>query len=203
MPAAAHPVLPGVTGFPSLMLHPLLLEHQLLCVVASGLLAARSRSFRLLSSLALFAAGVMAGNVARDFVPQHGFYVPFVLTAILVSGLFSLALDRLPFMAAAGLLFALGSAIGVDTTADGPGIAHRAEAVAAAVLGSAIVMGAITAILRSPAPRPSEALRGPVAHNDVPSGAQAAMPDWRSICVRVIAAWITAAVTMMAALMWT
>lgn len=176
--AVGHPVLPGVTGFPSMMLHPLLLEHQLLCVMAAGLILARAAPQRPLSGLALITASVIGGNAARGFLPMYGFYVPFVLTAIVATGLLVVSFERPAFAAAAICLIALGAAIGLDTSAEGPGIWHVAEAIAASLLTTLIVATLIGVAFRSPA------------------------RAWVIILARIIAAWITAAALMMLALTW-
>lgn len=175
-PASAHPLVPGVTGFPALMLHPVLLTHQLLCLITACLLIGRTRPVMIWQAVYGFALGLIVAQWLRAQVPvvlMH--YWIGSLVVLLVSGGVAAALPRVAPILSLPLLVTLGAVVGLDTSGEGPGFANALQAVVASLLTTAIILFAGGWLLSRQ------------------------MPFWADIVVRVAAAWITAASLMVAA----
>jgi hypothetical protein len=152
--AHAHELVPGVTGFPALVLHPIAVPDTALCLVAAGVAAGQGARPRL-APLGL-AAGAAAAGVAVGFGSQ------FVVTGAL-SQLTVLVLLHLPLALAAlaGLVVALtprraagvtaamvvllGAMVGMLILPEAPGDLAVAEALAGAALGAALTVAVIAA----------------------------------------------------------
>jgi hypothetical protein len=173
---SAHPMVTGVTGFPALMLHPVLLTHQLLCLVTACLLIGRTRPVKIWQAVYGFGLGLLAAQWPRTQVPSvlTHYWIVSLVVLVVCSGV-AAALPRLPAVISLPLLALLGAVIGLDTGGEGPGFANALLAVVATLLTSAIVLVPGGWLLSRP------------------------MPFWAEILVRVAAAWITAAALMVAA----
>lgn len=170
--AVAHEIIPGVTGLPGMVLHPLAVPDYLLCLLTAGLAAARAKGMMLIASPPLFAAGVLAGQFAQGFVP---FSTLFLVLSVMACGslaVFLALLPRIPFSFAAIAIAGLGGVIGIQTVPEGPAIVHRIEAA-----GGAMIAGALIILL----------LGWPLAK---------VTAHWGHVLPRIASAWI-AAISMM------
>lgn len=175
-PASAHPLVRGVTGFPALMLHPILLTHQLLCLIAGCLLIGRTRPVRIWQAVYVFGLALVAAQVVRAQAPSvllH--YWIASLVALIASGIAAAAFARVPAMVGVPLVGLLGGIVGLDTAGEGPTFIDTAAAVVASLLTSALFLFPGGWLLARP------------------------MPFWADVIVRVAAAWIAAATLMVAA----
>ena len=174
--AQAHQVVPGVGGFPGLMLHPIALAHQLACLVTAGLVVARSRPAMLMPSMLAFGAALFAAQAARAAMPAivAGYWL-VALAAIVIAAIAAALLPRMPDWIAVGTTAVLGAVVGLDTMGEGPSLSQRLEAGLASAAAGAIVIAAIGGALSGRA------------------------QEWVEIGVRVVAAWVAAAAVMVLA----
>ncbi|MEM9030173.1 MAG: HupE/UreJ family protein [Pseudomonadota bacterium] len=176
---AAHEIIPGVTGFPALMLHPLLNQFQLLAIIVVGLAIASGRPPPLLHALVVVPSAMIAGNLlvpSGVFSPMGG--LPAIaLAALLVSGAIVAAFEELPVAVVGIIAGLLALLIGVDTVPEYPGTWGRAQTILATALTTIAMFGFISYVLGAP------------------------RPLWRSVAARMISAWVFAAAVMMLALL--
>lgn len=175
-PACAHQLVPGVTGFPALMLHPLFLPHQLVCIVVAALLAGRTRPASVAPSIYAFGLGLVAAQWLRSSLPwilTH--YWMALLIALVISAVIAALLERLIPPISIPLVAVLGVIVGLDTAGEGPTFSDTLQAVAATFLSATAIISALGWTLSRPWPR------------------------WVDILARVIAAWAAAAGVMVLA----
>lgn len=150
-PAAAHQIVPGVTGFPSLMLHPLASADTTLCLLAAGLLIGLRGPLRPVLGAAALAAGVALGAASQlvftGALPSLVFVVLLNLPLGLagLGGVLVATAPRLGPVGLAAALVALAAMIGMLLLPEAPGIAGLAEAAAGALLG-AVLAAALVAV---------------------------------------------------------
>jgi hypothetical protein len=176
--AHAHEFIPGVTGFPALMLHPIFLTHQLACIVLAGLVAGRTQSVGVWQFLPVFAVGLVAGQCLPAAAPALFWYFwHMTLVIILAASATVAAFGRLPALVSIPIMALLGAVIGLDTPVDGPALSDMAKAAAATFLTGALIMLTIGWLVSRP------------------------MPQWADVLVRVVAAWFAASALMALALL--
>ncbi|MEM7777935.1 MAG: HupE/UreJ family protein [Pseudomonadota bacterium] len=175
---AAHEIMPGVTGFPALMLHPLFNQFQLLAIIVIGLAIASGRPPPLLLALVVVPSAMIAGNLVPlgVFSPMGGFPA-IALAALLASGAIVAAFEQLPVAVVGIIAGLLALLIGVDTVPEYPGPWGRAQTILATALTTIAMSGFISYVLGAP------------------------RPLWRSVAARMISAWVFAAAAMMLALL--
>ena len=175
-PAAAHPLLPGITGYPALMLHPLLITHQVLAIATAMLLIARSPLLSRWRTLLAFAIALALANALQGFIPALFTYYWIAASALIaIAAFFVAALDPVPPRLALPAITLLGALIGLDIHGEGPGAWARIEAVSAAMLTTTVLLFTVGFLGSYPLPRP---LR---------------------LAARIAAAWISAATIMILA----
>jgi hypothetical protein len=176
--AHAHEFIPGVTGFPAQMLHPVFLTHQLLCIVLAGLVAGRTQSAAIWRFLLAFGFGLVAGQWLPSAAPSLFWYFwHMTLIVILAASAMVAAFGRLPALVSIPMVALLGAVIGLDTQGEGPALSDMAQAAAATFLTGALVILAIG------------------------WGVSRPLPQWADVLVRVVAAWIAASSLMALALL--
>ncbi len=177
--AAAHETITGVTGFSSLMLHPLFNPFQLLAMIVIGLAMASGRPPPLLLALVVVPSAIAAGNFVSSgvFSPIGGF-AAIALAALIVSAAIVAAFEHLPIAVAGTITGALAILIGVDVVPEHPGPWGRAQTILATALTAITILGLLSLALGAP------------------------RPLWRSIAARTMSAWIFAAALMMLALLF-
>jgi hypothetical protein len=174
--AVAHPVVPGITGFPALMLHPLLITHQALALIAAMLLIGRSPALSRWRAIVGFAAAVGLAHGAQGFLPGLFTYYWIAASALIAAAAaMAAAFDPIPARLALPAIIILGSVIGLDTDADTPGLWPRLEAVAAAIFTGTLLL----------------LLAGFIGSYSLPSPIR--------LMARILAAWIAAATMMILA----
>ena len=114
--AEAHEFIPGVTGFPALMLHPIFLTQQLLGIVTAGLAAGRARPFAALPFLVSFGLGLAAGQWLATTFPALVLLHLWTAThlVILAASVTVAAFGQLPRTVAVILVALLAVIIGAD-----------------------------------------------------------------------------------------
>lgn len=176
--AQAHEFIPGVTGFPAQMLHPVFLTHHLLCIVLAGLVAGRTQSAAIWRFLPAFGIGLVAGQWLAAAAPSLFWYFwHTTLIVILAASAMVAAFGRLPALVSIPMVALLGAVIGLDTPGEGPALSDMAQAAAATFLTGALIILAIGWAVSRP------------------------MPQWGEVLVRVVAAWIAASSLMALALL--
>jgi len=166
-PAEAHQLIPGVGGFPAMMLHPVAATDHLLAIVALGLLSGRNASRFAPPLLALTLAvlgGYLAGAIGIS--PDFAELVPLALAAI-CGALGALACRLSPAVLIA-LATLTGLAIGSATRPDDPGTPALILTGIGCAFSAALLFTLFAALARS------------------------ADRDWQRIALRVAASWITA-----------
>ncbi len=168
----AHQVIPGVTGFPALLLHPLVIPDFLLCLFAAALVVARTASIPSLAWIAAFCISIPIGSLAQDAVLS----VPNTeLLPLSLAGLMALIVAVSPEIdMSQGILaiLLLGFAVGLGIFPEGSSRWDLYQAVIAAMLSGAIIIFAVG--------WPLSKLRS----------------HWGKVLIRVAGAWI-AAIAMM------
>jgi hydrogenase/urease accessory protein HupE len=176
-PAAAHELIPGLTGFPAQVLHPLLLMDHMLALLAAGLIAGQN-GVRLVRVLLAFFPAMLAGYLfpSTGIPVPYSVFLPLVL-ALLCGGLIAASL-RLPAAAAMALVAVVGFAVGYATTPEQGGLRAAVETIGGAMLGSLALLLLAAAL------------------------AMRADRDWQRIGVRVAGSWIAAGTLMVLALLF-
>jgi len=140
VPADAHEIIPGVTGFPSLLLHPFAAVETVLLMIGLALVVGAAESWRgTVSGLMALAAGATAGVMLQPvsiLVPDL-WRMPLVLAFIL--GVAAASGRALPPLARTVLILLVSLALGTAVPPESSSFDRRAEAAAAAVL--AILLG--------------------------------------------------------------
>jgi hydrogenase/urease accessory protein HupE len=141
--AKAHELVPGVTGFPGEMLHPLLIPEFAASFIACTLLAGSAAKERFLILVAVFVAGMVAGKGLLMIAPvlRQFWYAPAIFT--LLAGLTVAALRPVPFVAALILILALAFFVSVGLLPEQPGMAGMVRSVTAYSLTGTILLGAL------------------------------------------------------------
>lgn len=173
--ASAHEIIPGVTGFPALMLHPFLTQ-QWLGMVLAGFIAGRTKPFAVWPFILMFGASLVAAQLLFHAVPTVTLYLwPAAQLIILAAAGAIAAFGQLAPVAAIPLFMLLAAVIGFDIQPEGPTVLGTAQATAATFLTGAILILAVGWLVSRP------------------------LPQWGEILVRVIAAWIAASALMVLA----
>ncbi len=175
-PAAAHDMIPGVSGFPARVLHPFIIIEHFLCLMIAGLIAGAYAGRPVWRSILVLIGGLTVGFAAQAVIPIIEILWMLPLVAAVVAGLLVLAAPRLPFLAWAGVIFALGFAVGLETDPEGVLMIDAAR-----TLGGLVVAGSLLlALVAVPLSRSGLA--------------------WVKTMVRILGSWITAIATMVLAL---
>jgi len=175
--AQAHEILPGVGGFPSMVLHPILTLDLLLCLLAMGLLTSGQIGLSLLFGLLAATAGICIGHLIKGWILQlYGVWrLPLIsagLAGLLVAAVGTSVRPAWSLLAA----WLLGMVVGIGTQADRPGAIGILEALGGGAVAAALVMLVI---------------RLPVAYLKHPPA---------QVMARVLGAWIAAISLMVLAL---
>lgn len=179
--SAAHELIPGLTGFPALVLHPVALIDHALALIASGLLAGQAK----VGLLTRLAPALVIAMLAGYFFPSTGIVIPFEVLAwlslvplalALISGGLAAAAVRPGGPVVLSVAIAVGWLLGYETTPHQSGWGPVIETIAGAMLGALAIMLA-TAALAAHARRP-----------------------WQQVGVRVVGSWIAATAVMVFAL---
>ncbi len=174
--AQAHVVIPGVSGFPGGLLHPVLVLSHALALIAFGLLAGMRPLRQRLALLALFAAAMVAafGFVSLAYATDRAELAVLALAAI--TGLVLAARPDAPMVAVAILAAFTGAAILFDSV---PAVPSVRETIVT-LCGTAIAATTMVAAA---------------------AFASAALPAfWPRIGVRIAGSWIAASAILVLAL---
>jgi hypothetical protein len=173
VPAGAHDIVPGITGFPGLMLHPFFYTTQLIAILVAILLAARTRPIALGPIAICFATGLICTQAIRIdqtsllYLYWLGTYISLFVIATLVA-----VLPRLWPGLSLLLVVPLGGVVGLGTRGDGPALSDQVEIGLASAISSIMVIVAAGWLLSRP------------------------RSDWADMFLRVAGAWIAASTAM-------
>ena len=175
-PACAHTAVFGLTGFPAMLLHPLVTPEQGLGLVAAALLVVEQVRPRLPVAMACLLAGLGASFVYLFVLPPFAgaAFAPLIATG-LVAALVALAWRPPPPVVAVPVA-AVGFAVGLSTLTEAQTLAHAAQLLAGTAIGS------VTAF----------ALIG--------LGWARLAGAWRNVAARIVCSWIVASVLLVLAL---
>ena len=180
MPAAAngHEAIPGVTGFASQLLHPLVDTEQLFLLVSAAMIAGRMARGSIWSAMFALVAGMLAGKGLHMLVPWLPlvWYAPLLLLAI--SGLVLAGFSRIAAIPGLGLIAASGAVIAIAIVPDEP----TGMSLASALTGT-LVSGTVLLLV------------GGYALQQVQS-------RWGGIALRIAGAWLAAIAMLNLALVW-
>jgi hypothetical protein len=140
-PALAHAAIPGVTGFPALMLHPLVVPEQALLLIAGALVAGRMPTTAFASAVFAFIAGLLAGKGAHLMIAWLSmfWYAPLVLA--LLAGIAVAAFGRIAPLTGVASIFALSFVFSVGIVPDEPTLTGLLKAVGAAGVTGIVLFG--------------------------------------------------------------
>ena len=168
-PAAAHVIIDGVSGFASLVLHPLVTVDTVLVMVAAALVVGATERARLVM-VCLFPA--LAGGMAGSFLQVQALEWPGLwrlpLAVALLLGVLAMTGWRIGSGVGVGTVVVAALTMGLGLIPESIGVAGRAETGAAA--GTAIILALVVISV------PRAAMQHPVVQ----------------IAGRVIGAWIVA-----------
>jgi hypothetical protein len=137
----AHPMIPGVTGYPALMLHSLLLIHHALAMATAALLIGQSPGLSRWRTLIAFAACLALGALVQGAIPNLFKYYWIAATALTASAAAMAALFfPVPPRLALPAIAVLGILIGLDTHGEAPGLWSQAMSVSAAIVTASILL---------------------------------------------------------------
>ena len=137
----AHPMIPGVTGYPALMLHPLLLIHHALALATAALLIGQSPPLSRWRTLIAFAACLALGALVQGAIPNLFKYYWIAATALTASAAALAALFfPVPPRLALPAIAVLGLLVGLDTHGEAPGPWSRAMSASAAIVTGSILL---------------------------------------------------------------
>ena len=180
VPAAAnaHEAVPGVTGFASQLLHPLVDTEQLFLLVAAAMVAGRMRPGTLVSAMLALVAGMLAGKGLHLMLPwlPLAWYAPLVTLAL--AGLAVAAFRTISAMSGLALIALAGAVIAIAIVPEQP----TGLSLASAVLGTLLTGAALV-------------LAGGAALGRVQS-------RWGGVALRVGGAWLAAIALLNLALVW-
>lgn len=141
---AAHVLVPGVTGFASLVLHPFAgIETILVIIAATLVVGASERPFLLaIVGLAALLGSTLGALLQGVALVWPGFWrLPLVVAAVFGA---AAALARAPgTVASAAVAFLAAATLGLGLTPERPGLAGSLEAAGAATAAMAIGLVAI------------------------------------------------------------
>jgi hypothetical protein len=158
------------------MLHPLVVSHHLLALLAAGLLLFQAPRLSRWRSIAAFVAALAAANAAQGLIPNlFSWYWIASSSLLAAAGATTAIADPVPPRLALPLIAALGVLLGFDIHAEVAGPWARAEAVSATALTGSLMLLLAGFAGGYHLPRPVRVL------------------------ARILAAWITAAVVMILA----
>ena len=160
--------MPGLGGFLSGLLHPVLTPTHALALLGLGLLVGQQPLGRRWNPVVLFVAALAAALLALAFAVGETPANDVLLGAVAIIGLLVAAAPRLPLLIVGPLATVVGAAIGLDSP---PEVVSLEEAVAALIgtgAGALIVLALVIA------------------------GASRLQRDWQRIGVRVLGSWTAA-----------
>lgn len=139
-PALAHEVVPGVTGFAGLMLHPILLPEQAMCLAGFLLVTGRMAREDFLVAFTAMLAGLAIGKALNIAAPGLStfWYMPAVLA--LIAGLSVATFARIRAVLGVFLVFLLSFFLSVAIVPETPTMNGVYTAVFAAMATSTIAM---------------------------------------------------------------
>lgn len=141
--AIAHEVVSGVSGFPALILHPVIIPDFLLCLIAAALLVARATAITPFAGIAALSFAIPIGLLAQNTVLS----IPFSnLLPLSLAGLTGLVIALVPGVRMLPGLLAillLGGAVGLGIFAEGPTPSDLFQAMIAAMISGAVFIVAI------------------------------------------------------------
>jgi urease accessory protein len=173
-PASAHEIIPGVTGFPGGLLHPVLVPAHLMTLIGLALLAGRSKA-RLVAAL-VFATALIGGLGAIAFGTGET-RAPLVLLGVAaICGLLVAAALPPPRLIVWVIAAVAGAAIGLDSPPDVISIRRAYVIMLGTWLGAVLVLVALAEI------------------------AARLRRDWQLIGLRVLGSWIAASAILVMAL---
>lgn len=174
--AQAHVVIPGVSGFPGGLAHPVLVLSHALALLALGLLAGAQPVRLRIALVAIFVAGTALsfGMVTLAYSTERAELVVLALAAL--TGLAVASGCNVPFRAAAAIAAGLAGAILFDSVPAVPSVRETLLALSGTAL-AATAMIAATAFI------------------------SAALPAfWQRIAIRIAGSWIAASAILVLAL---
>jgi hypothetical protein len=176
--ALAHEVIPGVTGFPGLMLHPFVIPEQMLSLAAAGVLAGRVARVGLPVLIAALIAGMIAGKAVHLAFPLASAYWFLPALAVLVAGALTAAGTLVPRLPGLLAIILIGGVVSIAILPEEPNRLGLLRSLLATIVTGSIVVAALACPLRR-----------------VSGG-------WAAIGVRAAGAWLGAAAVMQLALSW-
>ena len=173
--AAAHPVYPGIGGFPGGLLHPLLVPTHLIALVALGLLIGLQPRWGW-AVLAVYGTAIVAGlgAIALGTVPTLA--EEALLTLAAVSGLLVALARPLPGAVGGVLAAATGLALALDSPPDAIILREANLTLLGTALGASTMLAAVVQL------------------------ASRLRRDWQRIGVRIAGSWIAASAILVLAL---
>lgn len=160
--------MPGLPGFLTGLLHPVLTPTHALALLGLGLLVGQQPVGRRWILVALFVAALAAALLALALAVGETPANDVLLGAVAITGLLVAAAPRLPFLIVGPLAAVMGAAIGLDS----PPEAISLEEAVATLVGTEV--GALIALAL------------------VSAGASYLKRDWQRIGVRVLGSWTAA-----------
>lgn len=140
VPAAAHQAIPGVTGFPAAVLHPLITPEHVLLLAATALVAGRMEARAYFSAVLAFVAGLMAARGVLFIITWLSAFWYAPLVATLVGGTMVAAFRRIDARAGVAAIFVFGFVLSVGLVPEEMTPRGLMIAVAGAVVAGLAVM---------------------------------------------------------------
>ena len=173
-PASAHEIIPGVTGFPGGLLHPVLVPAHLMTLIGLGLLAGHSKA-RLVAVL-VFAAALI-GGLGAIALGTGETRAPLVMLGVAaICGLLVAAALPIPRLIVWLIAAVAGVAIGLDSPPDVISIRMAYVIMLGTWLGAVLVLTILAEL------------------------AARVRRDWQLIGLRVLGSWIAASAILVLAL---
>jgi len=176
-PAEARGIF-GLTGFPALMLFPLVYPLQILSILVATLVTSRTKPVAIWQAVVSFAIGLFLAQELRVYAPPETVDHYYWVLALVVICLGAFSVASFPYLAlpvATPAIMALGAVVGFDTWGLGGTKFDQQLAAVGATVTSAIVLFVVGWLLSRP------------------------KPHWADILIRVVAAWVAACAVMVLA----
>jgi len=176
LPAHAHDVIPGVSGFVGRILHPFIITEHLFCLILAGLIAGLYGPRVIWISLGLLLGGILIGFLAQSVIPIISWLWMLPLGAAMIAGLMVLSAAPIGAQFWVGIIFMLGFSVGLETDPEGVFFMDKLRTLGGLVLAG----GAVLLTIGWPL--------------------QGTERSWVRILARVVSSWITAIAMLVLAL---
>jgi hypothetical protein len=137
--SVAHEVIPGVTGLPAMILHPMV-SNLMLCLLAAGVLAGQQERLGLAFGIRVVTAGLIVGYFSQKLVMHfYGLWRLPLLAAGLAGVVIAIGY-QLGRALSAILVGALATIVGLGISPERPGSFGVLEALGGAIVAAGIVL---------------------------------------------------------------